>query len=89
MLHEVSRAGRELLTEPGHEERLALRPPGRVFGRGAQVEGNQRALHPPPCTYASTRRLPPALSVGVQLVAPWGQDVALLGWGLGVGDSRP
>ncbi|MFP2929992.1 hypothetical protein ACLESO_33320 [Pyxidicoccus sp. 3LG] len=25
-----------------------------------------------------------ALSVGVQLVAPWGQDVALLGWGLRV-----
>ncbi|HEX8437419.1 amidase family protein, partial [Archangium sp.] len=23
------------------------------------------------------------LSVGVQLVAPWGQDAALLGWGLG------
>ncbi|MCP3138064.1 amidase [Pyxidicoccus xibeiensis] len=30
-----------------------------------------------------------ALSVGVQLVAPWGQDVALLGWGLGVGSRTP
>lgn len=30
-----------------------------------------------------------ALSVGVQLVAPWGQDVALLGWGLGASVRAP
>ena len=43
VLDEVSRAGRQLRSQPRHEQGLTLGPPGLVVRRGAEVERHQLA----------------------------------------------